>query len=278
MLSLTRSFHLSVFTFYLSRYWVVTVSAPGMASEYSADGKVESLEGTVLAKRFHCILTTCGRESARRWSERRYACLIKSYRQYQYLTKSSEDWVHCCSCDCAIFPNRDIILAVMSCEGLCWSVSQMKAMSIPPEPVFPMEGSRCLFRRYASRNWRFTLLRSTAWRKRFLETETRMRNPASSVCLYTARMGYADRDLLSVPVKSVSIAFLLQSLSVFFRPKPLSIMLLQVCVQSCGDAGVFWCGSLKVESKTCIGNALGSSGAESGNHGLALLVVREVLQ
>lgn len=166
----------------------------------------------------------------------------------------------------------------MSCEGLCWSVSQMNAMSIPPEAVPSCGESRCLFRRYASRNWRFTLLRSTAWRKRFLETETRMRIPASSVCLYTTRMGYADRDLLSVQVKSASIAFLLQSLSVFFRPKPLSIMLFQVCVQSRGDAGVFWCGSLKIESQACIGNTLGCGGSEGGNSGFALLVVRKIFQ
>ena len=85
MLSLTRSFHLSVFTFHLSRYRVVSVSAPGMASEYSAYGKVETLEWSVLAESFHGILATSGSEAACRWGERRYARLVETDGQYQYL-------------------------------------------------------------------------------------------------------------------------------------------------------------------------------------------------
>jgi hypothetical protein len=79
LLSLTRRFH-------LSRYRVISVSAPGMASEYSAYGKVEPLEWSVLAESIHGILATSGSEAACRWGERRYARLVETDGQYQYLT------------------------------------------------------------------------------------------------------------------------------------------------------------------------------------------------
>jgi hypothetical protein len=56
-----------------------------MASEYSADGKVETLEWSVLAESFHGILATSGSEAACRWCEWRYTGLIETYGQYQYL-------------------------------------------------------------------------------------------------------------------------------------------------------------------------------------------------
>jgi hypothetical protein len=65
-----------------------------MASEYSADGKVESLEGAVLAKRFHGILATSGCEPACWWCKWRYACLVKAYGQDQYIAEKSEYWIH----------------------------------------------------------------------------------------------------------------------------------------------------------------------------------------
>ena len=164
----------------------------------------------------------------------------------------------------------------MSCDGWCLSVSHIKAMS-KPDGEFSMSASMCLCNLYASLIWRLTLFLSTACRKRLLETETRMRIPASSVCLYTMRIGYADRDLLSVLVKRASIAFLLQSLSVFFRPKPLSIMLFQICIQGCSDAGVFGRGSLKVQSQSCICNTFCRGRAECGNSCFSLVIVREIL-
>lgn len=218
------------FRFPFSRYRVVTVSSPRVASQYSADGKVHAFERAMLAQCLHSILAACGGKSARWRCQWRYACLIEPYGQNQDLAQKPKYGVHGVGADCAILSNKDTIFAVTSCDGWCLSVSQMNAMS-RPDDACAMSSSLCLFSLYASRIWRFTLFLSTAWRKRFLETETRMRIPASSVCLYTMRIGYADRDLLSVPVKRASIDFLLQSLSAFFRPKPLSIMLFQVCVQ-----------------------------------------------
>ena len=171
-----------------SWYRVVAVSSPGMASQYPADGKVHAFERAVLSQCFHSILAACGCESARRRCQWRYACLIEPYGQNQYLTQKPKYGVHGVGADCAILSSKDIIFAVTSCDGWCLSVSQMNAMSIPGDAC-AMSSSLCLLSLYASRIWRFALFLSTACRKRFLETETRMRIPASSVYLYTMRMG-----------------------------------------------------------------------------------------
>ena len=65
-------------------YWVVAVSSPWMTAENPFGCKVKTFEDSVFSECLKGILRTCGSESASRRSQRRYACLIKTYQKYEW--------------------------------------------------------------------------------------------------------------------------------------------------------------------------------------------------
>ena len=140
---------LAVFRFPFSRYRVVTVSSPGVASQYSADGKVHAFERAMLTQCLHSILAACGGKSARWRCQWRYACLIKPYGQNQDLAQKPKYGVHGVASAFAIFSSRVVILVAINDDGRCLSVSHIKAMSMPVDEQ-AMISRMCLFSLYVS--------------------------------------------------------------------------------------------------------------------------------
>ena len=71
------------------------MTAPRVATEYTAYGKVQALDGAVLAECLKGILRACWSETARRTAfQRRYADLIESdqkhERGYRHLLQSCQ--------------------------------------------------------------------------------------------------------------------------------------------------------------------------------------------
>ena len=79
-------------------YWVVAVTSPWVAAQDAADGKTDSTDGAVLAKRFNGILAARGSKAARRRCERGYAALVEAYRQYKQVRYDCPEDTHVVVC------------------------------------------------------------------------------------------------------------------------------------------------------------------------------------
>ena len=64
-------------------YWIISVSAPGMASQDAFCGQVETFEHSVFSERFKSILRAGRSESAGCRSKRGDAHLIETYQKYK---------------------------------------------------------------------------------------------------------------------------------------------------------------------------------------------------
>ncbi len=69
------------------RHRIVSAAAPRVASQQTANGKIQSLYRTILAQRFHGILAARRHKPARRRQQRRNAQLVYPDRQHQQSSK-----------------------------------------------------------------------------------------------------------------------------------------------------------------------------------------------
>ena len=145
---------------------IIAMSTPGMATQYPAYSQIHALERPMFAQSLYGILAARRGKSAGRRRMRRYAHLIETDGQYQQLAQETHYRVHssvtvsccislvCCRLQatvCAILLNRATILSLTTSDGYRRSVSQIKAISMPPSPQEQPE-IMSLCRRYCSRN------------------------------------------------------------------------------------------------------------------------------
>ncbi len=70
----------------LFRYGIIAIASPRVATEDSADGKIQALQSSVTLDSLHGILRTSGREAAGGWCQRTDTTLIKANRQDEELS------------------------------------------------------------------------------------------------------------------------------------------------------------------------------------------------
>ena len=131
--------------------------------------------------------------------------------------------------------NTPFTLAVISSVRCRLVSSQMKAIiRVLPSWLFIVSAMICLFSLYASLICRFTLFLFTALLKHFFGTLTRIWHaslPLLSSQRYTTLMGKAETERLCPPLNSLSMVFLLHTLSCFFRVQvPCEVLLCMVRV------------------------------------------------
>lgn len=132
--------------------------------------------GAVLLQRLSGIFAACGCESARSGGEGRDAGLVEDDGQTQeegearrHIAGNLSEDAHSRS---ATFPNSFLTLFSTAALSKGWSDSQMNATASVC-CCCTLSVSICLWWRYASRTWRFALLRSTACLKCRFDTLTK---------------------------------------------------------------------------------------------------------